>query len=248
MSKSLPSRAIAHLPWTDVERHLQSDARLIVPVGEFDQHGPHLPIGATNIIVEALVDEVSREFGVLRAPLFPFGVNRPTRRSYAGAASLRQKTFHRALNDLLADWEDRGFCEFILITAFRHAPHVEAMATVSVQRARVRVVEALGIDLSEFLASEPGPQHGGEIETSLLLHLRPECVRMEAAVDYRLEPDRFKSFTNRGLPSLPPGCQGAVGQPTLASAAKGERIYQHILARIRDKIFLAPPDEGAGAP
>jgi len=241
----LRSYALADLRWPEVAAHLEHDRRLILPVGECDQHGAHLPLGTTSRIAERLAADLSREFGVLRAPIFPYGVNLRGARRYPGAAMLREKTLHRTLNDLVADWEYDGFDEFVLITAHAYDPHVEAVATVSVDHARVRVVEALGVDLSEFLDAAPGPQHAGEIVTSLMLHLAPDLVDMAAAADYAFDPSEFRPFARSDLPELPPACLGAVGSPTLASARKGERIYNHVLERIRHKVFLSPEESDA---
>jgi creatinine amidohydrolase/Fe(II)-dependent formamide hydrolase-like protein len=243
MSGSLRAYALADLPWTEVVSYLERDRRLILPVGTSDQYGPHLPIGAGNYISEALVDDLSREFGVLRAPLFPYGVNVPSESHYAGTASLHGKTLHRALNDLVSSWEKHGFDEIIMLTASEDDPHVEAMATVFSRSARIRVVEALAVDLSEYLRGPARPQHGGETVTSLLLHLRPEVVRMEAARDYPMDEDRFRRYLRGRLRMLPVGCLGSIGFPTLATAETGRAVYEHILGRIRQKVFIAPPEE-----
>jgi len=228
---------LLHLTPPQVAEWIRSDPRLVVPVGACDQHGPHLPLGAGTLVAEALVDDLSREFGVLRAPTAHYGANIPAREMYAGTASLKPKTLHRMLNELVASWEAHGFSEIIAITASQYDPHVEAVATVRAPRARVRVVEALSVDLTEFMEGAPRPQHGGEVLTSLLLHLRPEKVKMEAARDF--VPDGRKDWGR--LHRLPPGSPGSVGRPTLASAAKGRAMYEHILQKIRHKVFVAPP-------
>ncbi len=239
MRSSLRSYSLTDLSWSEVAAHLEHDTRLIVPVGACDQYGPHLPIGASTIIAVAMADDLSREFGVLRAPAFTYGVNVRAKHPFPGAAGLREKTLHRALNDLLASWEGQGFTEFIAITVQDDDPHVDAIAAVLVKRARVRVIEPLCMDLSDFLEGPPGPQHGGEIETSLLLHLRPELVNLEAAEDFLFDPKQLPMF-GRGMPPLPPDSPGSVGRPTLASAEKGQRIYAHILQKIREKVFISP--------
>jgi creatinine amidohydrolase len=239
MPPSLRSYDITDLTWVEVEEHLSQDSRLIIPVGACDQYGAHLPIGTGTRIATALARDLSDEFGVLRAPAFPYGVNVPSARASAGAAALREKTLHRALNDLLACWERQGFREFILITAQGYDPHVEAIAAVSVMNARVRVIEALAVDLGELVDAPGGPQHGGEVETSLLLYLQPDAVHMDAAKDFILKDRSGRLVTGR-LPRLPDDCPGSVGYPTLATAAKGQRIYAHILEKIRDRVFGAP--------
>jgi len=130
---------------------LGNDPRLIIPIGTCEQHGPHLPLGCDTIIVEHMADDLSAEYGVLRAPTVEYGVNVDTERGFTGNASLRKKTLHRMLNDLIDSWEATGVREFILLTAHGHDPHQEALATVITTAARVRVVDIFGVNLSDLL-------------------------------------------------------------------------------------------------
>ena len=72
-----------------VREVLAGDPRLIIPVGTTEQHGPHLPLGCDTIIVEHLADDLSAEFGVLRAPTIEYGVNSTTETNYPGNAAVR---------------------------------------------------------------------------------------------------------------------------------------------------------------
>lgn len=231
------------LSWVDVQARLARDTRLIVPIGTCDQYGPHLPLGAGTLVAEAVADELARDFDVLRAPTLAYGVNLPTEGAYPGTGGLEEKTLHRALNDLLASWEEDGFTEFILITAHRYDPHIDAMASATARRARVRAVELLGINTSDLLEGSTAPEHGGEVMTSLLLHLYPERVRMDRASDHALEGDGDPR--RRRLHRLPPDSPGSVGQPSLASAEKGRRIFDLMVQRVRSKVFLEPDDDEA---
>jgi creatinine amidohydrolase len=189
-------------------------------------------------VAEAIVDELAADFGVLRAPLLPYGVNVPAARDFAGASGLREMTLHSMVNDLLAVWEDHGFAEFILITAHRYDPHVEAIATVSGTRARVRVIEVMELDFSGILDGRGGPEHGGEVMTSLMLYLHPDKVNLGRAEDFSPTPP--DEPPPRHLGKLPPLCPGNVGQPTLATREKGEALFELITRKIREKIFLSP--------
>ncbi len=243
MPSSHRSYAIADLPWTEVAAHLKHDRRLILPVGACDQSGPHLPVGAGTCVAECLSRDLSQEFGVLRAPTFHYGVNLPGEETYAGTAALRAKTLHRALNELLVAWSAQGFDEFVCITANAHGPHAEAIATLRAPGGRVRVIEALSVDLAGLLTGRAGPEHAGEALTSLLLHLRPDIVHPDRARDFTMDPERVRKFVDGRLRRIPLASGGAVGQPTLASAEKGRAIYEHILQKIRLKVFIAPPPD-----
>src|SRR5947208_2116007 len=131
---------------------LERDSRLLVPVGTCEQHGPHLPLGCDTIIVERLADDLSASFDILRAPTIEYGVNTATQRPYAGNATVRRKTLHRWMNDLLGSWEQTGVDAFIILTAHGHDPHQEALSTLRTRRARVFTVDVFALDFGGHLA------------------------------------------------------------------------------------------------
>ncbi|MGQ0560478.1 MAG: creatininase family protein [Gemmatimonadota bacterium] len=228
------------LSWVDVAAHIARDPRLIVPVGALEQHGPHLPLGSNVLIARRLAVDLSHEFNVLRAPTIYYGVNVKSAQQYAGTASLRQKTLHRSLNELLAGWEGHGITELIVITAHRHEPHLDALATLVSRRARLRVVSAWDVDITDLLETQPGPLHAGEAETSLMLYLYPAVVKMDRARDFDLSEKQFKRYIMGQLVVPPAGGAGVVGHPTAASAEKGESIYKRMLHVIGDADFVRP--------
>ena len=226
----------------DVADLLARDPRLIIPIGTCEQHGPHMPLGCDTMIVERLADDLSSEFSVLRAPTLEYGVNVDTERGFAGNASLRRKTLHRTLNDLIDTWELTGFREFILLTAHEHDPHLEALSTVVTSGARVRVVDIFEIDFSDLLEGQTEPMHGDEVDTSLMLYLAPELVSLEVAEDYMMSRDELRRY-RRGWLRVPKGSPGSIGRPRLASAAKGRLIYERLRNTIRERVFVAPPPD-----
>ena len=242
MTSALPAakpRRLKELTPPDVAALIADDPRLIVPVGTCEQHGPHLPLGCDTIIVERLADDLPAEYGVLRAPALEYGVNVEAERDFAGNGSVRKKTLHRMLNDLLASWEATGVREFILLTAHGHDPHQEALATVITAVSRVRVVDAFAVNVADLLEGQSEPMHGDEVDTSIMLHLAPHLVRMELAEDYMMSREALRRY-RRGWLRVPKGSSGSIGRPTLATAAKGKALYERIRSRISDRIFLAP--------
>ena len=219
---------------------LARDSRLLVPVGTCEQHGPHLPLGCDTLIVERLADDLSASFRILRAPTVPYGVNTATKRPYPGNAAVRRKTLHRWMNDLLGSWEQGGVDTFIILTAHGHDPHQEALSTLRTRRARVFTVDIFDLDFTGYLDDPGGPTHGGELDTSLMLHLAPELVRMELAQDYPLTERQVARYRRRAAGSVPALSPGSVGRPSLASADKGARLYKMIHDRIATRVLGAP--------
>jgi creatinine amidohydrolase len=233
-------RRIKEMRPDEVAAVLERDARLVIPVGTCEQHGRHLPLGADTLIVERLADDLSAELGVLRAPTMEYGVNADAERGFAGNASLRKKTLHRMLNDLLDTWESTGVREFILLTAHEHDPHQEALATVNPKLARVRVVDVFAMNLEPLLEGQVEPMHGDEVDTSLMLYIAPQLVRMELAEDYMMSREALRRY-RRGWLKVPADSTGSIGRPTLASAEKGAALYELIYRKIRDHVFVSPP-------
>jgi creatinine amidohydrolase len=225
-----------------VAEYLKRDRRLIIPIGSCEQHGRHLPLGTDSLLAERLAHDLSAEFGVLVAPTLAYSVNVDTEQEYAGTGSLRRKTLHRALNDLMATWEGHGFEEFILITANFHDPNIDALTTVVTEEARVRVVELQSVRISQFLGKQRGAEHAGEAETSVMLYLAPELVRKQEIRDYPLDLPQVRRYLRGRMPKPPEGWQGVIGYPSAASAKKGEQIYEHVLDKLRAKLFLESED------
>ena len=227
------------LTWPEINDAVDLGKVCVVPCGAVEQHGPHLPLGCDTIIVEHLADDLSATFGILRAPTVEYGVNTATKRPYPGNASVRRKTLHRWMNDLLGSWEQCGVNAFIILTAHGHDPHQEALSTLRTRRARIFTVDVFALDFTGYLEDITGPTHGGELDTSLMLHLAPDLVRMDLAQDFML-PERQRTRYRRGargsVPALSPG---SLGRPTLASAEKGARLYKMIHDRIATRVLGA---------
>lgn len=226
----------------DVARVIDRDPRLIVPIGTCEQHGPHMPLSCDTIIVERLASDLSAEFGVLLAPTVEYGVNVETERGFAGNASVRKKTLHRMLNDLVDTWEATGIREFILMTAHEQDPHLEALSTVITNDARVRVVDIFGVQFEDLLEGQTEPMHGDEVDTSLLLYIAPHLVDMSLADDYMMSRDELRRY-RRGWLRVPKHSPGCIGRPRLATPEKGRALYERIFSRVRDRVFLTPAPE-----
>jgi creatinine amidohydrolase len=207
-------------------------AALIVPVGTTEQHGPHLPLGCDTIIVERLADDLSQAFGIPRVPTVEYGVHAATR-PFPGSAALRRRTLHRVMNELIESWEEgAGVREFFIVTAQSSEGHLEALSAIRTDEAKVQVIDIFSLDFGNLLDRPTAPVQGGELDTSLLLYLAPQLVRMDLAQDFELPPGMLTWYRPGQSRHLPQGSPGSVGFPSLATAQKGQRLYRFILDRV----------------
>jgi creatinine amidohydrolase len=228
------------LPWRikemtpdAVHERLQERPALLVAVGTTEQHGPHLPLGCDTLILEHLADDLSASFGIPRAPTVEYGVHAPSR-AFPGSAALRRRTLHRVMNELIESWEEgAGVREFVILTAQASEAHLEALSTIRTDEATVQVMDIFSLDFGALLEHPGAPVQGGELDTSLMLYLAPQMVRMDLARDFALTPHMIARYRPGHSRHLPQGSPGSVGYPSLASAQKGELLYRFILDRIR---------------
>lgn len=231
------SFALHDLTWPEVRRTLDRDPRLLLAVGCLEQHGPHLPLGTNTWLAQRTVADLSREKRILRAPALRYGVGAPGGRAFAGTASLSRKTVHRTVNELLAAWEDHGVEELIIITAHRYEPHLDALLMALTSRATTTVVNLRSIPVNDLLDGNPAEEHGGELETSLLLYLDPDRVRRPEIRDFVPDPGTLRKYVRGRAPTPPPGSQGVVGSPSRASPEKGRRIYRRWVNTVRTRVL-----------
>ncbi len=219
------SYAVDELPWTDVARILATNPRMIFPVGALEQHGPHLPLGSNTLIAQRVAREVSERLGILRVPAFSYGVT-VGRGPFHGRAGLRRKTLHRAINELIGHWEDDEVEEFVIITAHRFEPHLEALLMTASGPSTQYVYDLYQIDVSDVTEADPEVEHAGELETSLMLHIAPELVHLDRCRNVHPVGGALRKYTRRRVPTPPPETGGVIGSPEAASPEKGRIIFE----------------------
>ncbi len=221
---------------------------LVVPVGSIEQHGHHLSVATDIVCADAIsreaVDAVYEEIPVLVVPPVWMGVS-PHHLNLGGTLSVSFETMIELLSDIIKTGVDNGFDAVILVNG--HGGNGSALGGVAKTVGHqyhpdVEVLTLTYFGLAEPIAEEVrdsdvgGMNHGGELETSLMMHLRPDLVdETRAEAEYLDEPytHGYDGMFEGGPLSVYRSEEeysktGAVGAPECASPEKGEKIFQFV--------------------
>jgi creatinine amidohydrolase len=188
------------LTWAEAGTTAGRIDAVIIPVGAIEQHGPHLPLAVDTLICEAVARSVSAATGVPVIPPLSYGVS-ASHGDFAGTVALRPETMIAVVEDVIDSLYASGVRQFILLNG--HIWNNGAL-DVSAEKLRVRHrdarVRALG-----YVTMYPGPEvdghvqygrglmHANYFETSVMLHLYPELVRMDRAISH-VDVDSFWDY------------------------------------------------------
>lgn len=229
------------------------DRVVLIPIGHTEQHGLHLPLSTDTDIVRAIAQgtETAAPAQVTALPAFPYGVS-THRPAFAGTLNCGGRAFEDfwlAVIDVLAA---RGFDRMYLISG--HGGNCSFLVTVvkyAGERHRRIFCATTWLHTSGHLGAPAldahrvsgrgGMGHAGELETAMLLHLRPELCHMERVVDevdFIATPNYYMDWIEGGaLVANPPWdddtATGAYGAGSVATAEHG-RIW--LDAAIAEKV------------
>ncbi|MHB2263734.1 creatininase family protein [Aliihoeflea sp. PC F10.4] len=226
----------------------------VLPLGATEQHGPHLPFETDTLIAEAvasrLKDHLAGEIPLDILPVEPVGYS-PEHMDVEGSKTLR---FDEAVNRWIgigAQLAAQGTRKFVMLNA--HGGNSPLMTVVATELRVRHAMLAVATSWTRFgyPADIVSPHekaigiHGGLIETSVMLAIRPDLVDMDKARDFPSAQSRFeKDFTHLraygphafGWKMSDLSLDGVTGNAAGASADKGERILDHSVAGLADLI------------
>lgn len=214
---------------------------ILLPIGHTEQHGYHLPLSTDTLIIDAIAKGTAALLPTRSwtMPVMPYGVS-THRSSFAGTLNAGGRAFEDfwlAVIDVLVQ---RGFDRFYLISG--HGGNTSFLINVvkyAGERHRRIFCATTWLHTSGRIGAEAirkhrtsaigGMGHAGELETSYILHLRPDLCRMDRVVDetdFVATPDYFMDWIESGaLAANPPWDDdtktGAYGAGSHGSAEKG---------------------------
>ena len=222
----------------------------ILPVGAVEQHGPHLPVSvdaAINAgIVARAVEVMPSNCPALVLPMMPFGKS-DEHLAFPGTLSLSHETLARVWYELAESVHRAGVRKILFLNSHGGQPQLLEI-----------VCRDLRVKLDMFALTTMWPQlidatdlfdaaearhgiHGGQIETSVMLHLHPDLVEMNRAENFvplsvqvereseMLGPAGAASFGWQTQDLHP---KGACGDATRATAELGRQVVERAAARL----------------
>ena len=219
----------------EFEKKVKKTKTVLIPVGSLEAHGPHLPLGTDTIEVYEIAKKVAESVEVFVAPPLPYGMCRSTS-MHPGTVGIRGDTLRNLIRDIIKSLYANHLKRFVIISGHASSLHLAAL-----QEAGESMLEELPSDVNIAVVSAyalaqqatgsiceaENDSHAGEIETSLMLHLKPPLVKGRGKKEYPRFPHPLLTRNKRKY------WKNAVwGDPEKASAEKGRIISQLLINNI----------------
>src|SRR4051812_18761816 len=241
-------------------RELAREATLVLaPIAACEQHGRHLPVFTDSILVGAVADGVERNLPdkVVLLPVQWMGASEH-HRPFGGTLTATLPTYEMMLVELLVPLLDEGFRRVMLLTG--HGGNIDPLHVAlrrldnAFPRAILTGAAYWELAEAEIAALCAGPRktmgHACEIETSMVMHLRPDLVRKDLIVN---DPDETPSSLKGLFWARDFGRRtdhGAVGYPEVADAERGAKMLDAAVRKVTavaESVLKIPlDDKGTG--
>jgi creatinine amidohydrolase len=233
----------AEMTWPMLRQVKRDQTLVLAPIAACEQHSRHLPTFTDSILCGAVADRVEARLPgqVLLLPVQWLGASDhhlPFGATLSASLETHVAILCEILGALLAD----GYPRVLLLNG--HGGNIDTLH-VALRRLQPRYTKCLLTGASywelaerEIAALCDGPRksvgHACEVETSMIMHLRPELVqRDEIKDDVETVPDALRGlFVAKDMKQRTD--HGAVGYPEQATADKGRRLLDAITARVSE--------------
>jgi len=239
--------------WPELKQYVEKNALILVPVGAIEEHGPHLPVCTDMVIgnrlAEAVAENLQKKIPVLVTPDMWQAYNGNVMHQWPGSLTVSQDTQKRLLYEITDSIIKMGFQKILFINS--HGQNLFTLEAVCRQIADDHgVYPAFVFEYplaAEFMRTHRKSEIGGishacEFETSMMLHLTELVDMRKAEKSLMTYNSRFKNTDGMQGKSrvywstwaLENPKNGVLGDPTVATAATGEKAFEYLVQEISD--------------
>lgn len=259
-----PQRYFPYLTWQEIEQMPDKENVVIIqPIGAIEQHGPHLPVAVDSAIslgvIGKALEQLNSEIPAYALPCLYYGKSNE-HSGFPGTITLSANTLLSVIKEMAVSVYNSGFRKLILMNSHGGQPQIMEIAARDIHYEHPdftvfplftwRVPHCVS-DLLTAKEQEYGI-HAGDAETSIMLSLLPDQVKMELAVtEYPqgLPTDSLLDMEGK-LPfswlTKELSRSGVMGDATVATKEKGDRILESVAAGwvqvIQDIYKFQPPN------
>lgn len=202
----------------------------ILPVGAFEQHGPHLPMNTDTVIAVAIAERICQKTSSLLLPPLPISCSHE-HYGFFGNLFISSETLGKFIRDVIDSIEHSGIKKIAIINAHGGnyvLRNIAQEVNLINQRLLLWPTNQHWQNAVSFAGVESTiheDMHAGEIETSILLYLAPELVRKDMIQDHQASDRSYLHL--RGVKEYT--SSGVIGFPSLATAKKGELLLESLV-------------------
>lgn len=235
------------MTWPEIKEAAKNNRVALIPVGSIEDHGKHLPVMTDNLIITSLCSKVGKQIpeDVVVLPNAPYGFE-AHHMDFPGSIDVHWHTLIQLWICIGKSLAHHGFKKIVFANGHgsNASPLDLASREVTLQTDSLcatfswwSIVESEASQLRE--SEKGGVSHGGEMETSLVMYLRPELVKKEYLVKeippasnfiwrdlLQPSPVKFMDYWSTMTES------GTVGDATAASPEKGEKLFHITVKKI----------------
>ena len=223
---------ISELTYEECQGLINEKTVIVLPIGGGSkEHGNHLPMGTDYMVADFLAKEVTKRCDVLTLPTLPYGYF-PSFVKWKGSVNIDYRNFLAFIKDILMSFVNFGVKKFLIIDdgVSTHIPlKLLAMEMNNEHDVKVAVSDCTGIgrEVDSAVCQQKQGGHGDEAETSSMLYIRPDLVKMDKTTEEYSQSFPFtkgKGFEKIYLHNRMVTPHGTNGNSTLATREKGEAI------------------------
>ena len=233
------------MTWRAVEEatHADPKPKIILPIGSIEQHGPHLPLNTDTIIAEHIATTLSNRFSSILFPTLSIGYSLE-HAGFPGTISLTAQTFMSTIAEIAENLFDSGFRKLVAINGHGGNRAILDSTITTIKHAhpdlQLYSFTVLDIAKEKFEEIRKSPRqmtgHADELETSIMLSIRPDLVEMSKALpekpafpaDVSLESEDLARVTY-GWSAKEVTKSGIIGSPNLSTPETGKILLDYVV-------------------